>query len=112
WRWRFRFLETWREPFWKNLIRYLALNKLRRSDYRFDLATDLAGYDLGDGARQGQGVPAAAGGELPGARAAAGRRDRDAGCQARGAGRVQGGAHRRRGRQLPAVAGGPGRPGR
>ena len=48
WRWRFRFLETWREPFWKNLIRYLALNKLRRSDYRFDLATDLAGYDLGD----------------------------------------------------------------
>jgi|GEM_PF-872367 len=48
WRWRFRFLETWREPFWKNLIRYLALNKLRRSDYRFDLATDLAAYDLAD----------------------------------------------------------------
>jgi hypothetical protein len=48
WRWRFRYLETWREPFWKNLIRYLALNKLRRSDYRFDLATDLAAYDLGD----------------------------------------------------------------
>jgi hypothetical protein len=48
WRWRFRFLETWREPFWKNLVRYLALNKLRRSDYRFDLATDLAAYDLGD----------------------------------------------------------------
>jgi uncharacterized membrane protein len=48
WRWRFRFLETYREPFWKNLIRYLALNKLRRSDYRFDLATDLAAYDIGD----------------------------------------------------------------
>jgi len=48
WRWRFRYLETYREPFWKNLIRYLALNKLRRSDYRFDLATDLAAYDIGD----------------------------------------------------------------
>src|SRR4030095_6128472 len=48
WPWRLPFLETWREPFWKNLIRYLALNKLRRSDYRFDLATDLAGYDIGE----------------------------------------------------------------
>ncbi len=47
WRWRFRYLETYREPFWKNLIRYLALNKLRRSDYRFDLSTDLASYDIG-----------------------------------------------------------------
>ncbi|HZM00634.1 MAG TPA: VWA domain-containing protein [Planctomycetota bacterium] len=48
WRWRFRFLETYREPFWKNLIRYLALNKLRRSDYRFDLSTDLGHYDIGE----------------------------------------------------------------
>jgi len=48
WRWRFRFLETYREPFWKNLIRYLALNKLRRSDYRFDLSTDLGRYDIGE----------------------------------------------------------------
>jgi len=47
WRWRFMYLEAYREPFWKNLIRYLALNKLRRSDYRFDLSTDLASYDIG-----------------------------------------------------------------
>jgi uncharacterized membrane protein len=47
WRWRFRYLETYREPFWRGLIRFLALNKLRRSDYRFDLSTDLAAYDIG-----------------------------------------------------------------
>ncbi|MHC5212044.1 MAG: hypothetical protein ACYTG2_15100 [Planctomycetota bacterium] len=47
WRWRFRYLEAYREPFWKGLIRYLALNKLRRSDYRFDLSTDLGHYDIG-----------------------------------------------------------------
>lgn len=47
WRWRFQYLETYREPFWKNLIRFLALNKLRRSDYRFDLSTDLGRYDIG-----------------------------------------------------------------
>jgi hypothetical protein len=48
WRWRFRYLEAYREPFWKGLIRYLALNKLRRSDYRFDLSTDLANYSIGE----------------------------------------------------------------
>ena len=47
WRWRFRFLETYREPFWRGLIRYLALNRLRRSDYRFDLSTDLSSYTIG-----------------------------------------------------------------
>jgi uncharacterized membrane protein len=48
WRWRFLHLETYREPFWRGLIRYLALNRLRRSDYRFDLATDRASYALGE----------------------------------------------------------------
>jgi uncharacterized membrane protein len=48
WRWRFRWLETWREPFWRGLIRYLALNRLRRSDYRFDLSTDLSSYAIGE----------------------------------------------------------------
>lgn len=48
WRWRFRFLETYREPFWRGLIRYLALNRLRRSDYRFDLSTDLSSYSIGE----------------------------------------------------------------
>jgi len=47
WRWRFRFLETYREPFWKNLVRYLALNRLRRSDYRFELSTDVSEADVG-----------------------------------------------------------------
>ena len=47
WRWRFRFLETYREPFWRGLIRYLALNRLRRSDYRFSLSTDLTAYAIG-----------------------------------------------------------------
>ncbi len=48
WRWRFLNLETYREPFWRGLIRYLALNRLRRSDYRFDLATDRSAYALGE----------------------------------------------------------------
>lgn len=48
WRWRFRFLETYREPFWRGLIRYLALNRLRRADYRFDLSTDLSSYSIGE----------------------------------------------------------------
>lgn len=48
WRWRFRFLETYREPFWRGLIRHLALNRLRRSDFRFDLSTDLSSYDIGE----------------------------------------------------------------
>jgi len=48
WRWRFRFLETYREPFWRGLIRYLALNRLRRSDYRFDLSTELSSYSIGE----------------------------------------------------------------
>ncbi len=48
WRWRLRFLESYREPFWRGLIRFLALNKLRRSDYRFDLTTDQSGYDIGE----------------------------------------------------------------
>ena len=33
-RWRFRYLETYREPFWRGLVRHLALNRLRRSDFR------------------------------------------------------------------------------
>lgn len=48
WRWRFRYMETYREPFWRSLIRYLALNRLRRSDYRFDLSTDRSTYDIGE----------------------------------------------------------------
>ncbi|MFT7462767.1 MAG: putative membrane protein, partial [Pseudohongiellaceae bacterium] len=48
WRWRFRYLETYREPFWRGLIRYLALNRLRRSDYRFDLSSDLSSYSIGE----------------------------------------------------------------
>lgn len=47
WRWRFRYLETYREPFWRGLIRYLALNRLRRSDYRFELSSDLSSYTIG-----------------------------------------------------------------
>jgi hypothetical protein len=48
WRWRFLYLDTYREPFWRGLIRYLALNRLRRSDYRFDLSTELSSYALGE----------------------------------------------------------------
>ena len=48
WRWRFYYGETYREPFWRGLIRFLALNRLRRSDYGFDLSTDRSAYDIGD----------------------------------------------------------------
>ncbi len=48
WRWRFLHLETYREPFWRGLVRYLALNRLRRNDYRFDLSTDRTAYALGE----------------------------------------------------------------
>ncbi len=48
WRWRFFHGETYREPFWRGLVRFLALNRLRRSDYGFDLSTDRSGYDIGE----------------------------------------------------------------
>ncbi len=48
WRWRFYYGETYREPFWRGLVRFLALNRLRRSDYGFDLSTDRSAYDIGD----------------------------------------------------------------
>jgi len=34
--------------FWRKLVRYLAQNKLRRKDYRFDLSTDRSRYDLSE----------------------------------------------------------------
>jgi hypothetical protein len=48
WRWRFPYGETYMEKFWRGAVRYLAQNKLRRKDYRYELYTDRSLYDLNE----------------------------------------------------------------
>jgi hypothetical protein len=48
WRWRFPYRDRYTDIFWRKLVRYLAQNKLRRKDYRFDLNTDRSRYDLNE----------------------------------------------------------------
>ncbi len=48
WRWRHPYLDRYTEKFWRGMVRYLAQNKLRRGDYRFDLYTDRSLYDLNE----------------------------------------------------------------
>lgn len=48
WRWRHPYLDRYTDKFWRGMVRYLAQNKLRRGDYRFDLYTDRSLYDLNE----------------------------------------------------------------
>jgi hypothetical protein len=48
WRWRFPYGDRYQDLFWRKTVRYLAQNKLRRKDYRFDLNTDRSRYDLNE----------------------------------------------------------------
>ena len=51
WRWQFPYRDRYHELFWRKMIRYLAQNKLRRKDYRFDLNTDRSVYALNERVR-------------------------------------------------------------
>lgn len=48
WRWRFIYGETYFERFWRNAIRYLALNKLREGNRRFSLSSERSHYELNE----------------------------------------------------------------
>jgi hypothetical protein len=51
WRWQFPYRDRYTDLFWRKTVRYLAQNKLRRKDYRFDLNTDRSRYDLNERVR-------------------------------------------------------------
>jgi hypothetical protein len=48
WLWRFPYGDRYQDLFWRKTVRYLAQNKLRRKDYRFDLSTDRSRYDINE----------------------------------------------------------------
>lgn len=48
WRWRFPYRDQYHDLFWRKMVRYLAQNKLRRKDYRFDLNTDRSVYAINE----------------------------------------------------------------
>ncbi|MEW6742531.1 MAG: VWA domain-containing protein [Planctomycetota bacterium] len=48
WRWRKPYGDRYTERFWRSCIRYLALNKLKRLDKRFEVTTDKPRYDINE----------------------------------------------------------------
>ncbi|MFH1998440.1 MAG: VWA domain-containing protein, partial [Planctomycetota bacterium] len=48
WRWRFPYGDRYHDLFWRKTVRFLAQNKLRRKDYRYDLNTDRSHYDINE----------------------------------------------------------------
>ena len=46
WLWRRFYGDRYTERFWRSAIRYVALNKLRRTNKRFELLTDKSVYDI------------------------------------------------------------------
>ena len=48
WRWRFVYNETYFERFWRNAIRYLALNRLREGDRKLRIATEKNHYEINE----------------------------------------------------------------
>ncbi len=48
WLWRKFYGDRYTERFWRAAIRYVALNKLRRTNKRFELLTDKSLYDIND----------------------------------------------------------------
>lgn len=46
WLWRKFYGERYTERFWRSAVRFVALNKLRRTNKRFDLVTDKVLYDI------------------------------------------------------------------
>lgn len=51
WRWRFPYRDKYTDLFWRKMVRFLAQNKLRRKDYRYDLNTDRSRYNLNERVR-------------------------------------------------------------
>ena len=48
WRWRDPYAEKYHDPFWRNVVRYLAGGRLQRRDDRFELLVDRVLVDTGD----------------------------------------------------------------
>lgn len=48
WRWRYVFGEQYFERFWRKVIRYLALNRLKSGDRRYTLAVERSVFELND----------------------------------------------------------------
>lgn len=48
WRWRKFYGDRYTERFWRGAVRYVALNKLRRTNKRFELLTDKTEYDINE----------------------------------------------------------------
>jgi len=48
WRWRNQYGEKYHDPFWRNVVRYLAGGRLRRRDDRVELRLDKVIVDTGD----------------------------------------------------------------
>lgn len=48
WRWRYIYGETYAERFWRNSIRYLALNRLREGNRRFRISAEKSHYELNE----------------------------------------------------------------
>ncbi|MBK6941819.1 MAG: VWA domain-containing protein [Planctomycetes bacterium] len=48
WLWRKYYRDRYTEKFWRGLVRFAALNKLRRTNKRFDLLIDKALYDVNE----------------------------------------------------------------
>jgi len=48
WRWRFPYGDRYMEKYWRGAVRYLAQNKLRRKDYRYEIYTDRSVYDINE----------------------------------------------------------------
>lgn len=51
WRWREPYGEKYHDPFWRNVVRYLAGGRLRRQDDRVELRLDKVIVDTGDQVR-------------------------------------------------------------
>jgi hypothetical protein len=48
WLWRFVYSDTYHERFWRNVIRYLALGRLRGVDRRYRIAAERSRYELNE----------------------------------------------------------------
>ena len=48
WLWRKYYRDRYTEKFWRSLVRFAALNKLRKTNKRFDLLIDKALYDVNE----------------------------------------------------------------
>ncbi len=48
WRWRYVYSDTYFDRFWRKVMRYLALNRLKSGDRRYNLAVERSVFELND----------------------------------------------------------------